>query len=134
MRSRYGTSHYTEKRSHNFKYLGTTEGSEAFKCLGKHKVSASAKTSQKPTLSRGPHEERREAHEKKLILAKYKARVTQLDTSRIQKLLCAGMIDFLWQIARSFIEIYVLWTHCPKASEAHILELNKYFLINLHNE
>ena len=71
------------------------EGFEAFKYLGEHKAPASAKTNQKPSLPRGPNEERREAHEGKRALTKFKARVAQLDTPRIQKLHYASKLDFL---------------------------------------
>ena len=56
------------------------EGYEAFKYLGEHKAPASAKTNQKPSLPCGPNEERRDAHEGKRALVKFKMRVTQLDT------------------------------------------------------
>ena len=48
---------------------------EAFKYLGEHKIPASTKTNQKPSLLRGPSDERQEAHEGKRALAKFKARV-----------------------------------------------------------
>ena len=81
------------------------EGFEAFKYLGEHKAPASAKTNQKPSLPRGPNEERREAHEGKRTLIKFKARVAQLDTLRIQNLHYAGKLDFLSQAARPLIKI-----------------------------
>ena len=83
-------------------------GDEAFKYLGEHKVPASAKTNQKSSLPRGPDDERQEAHEGKRALAKFKVRIVQLDTPRIQKLHYAGKLDFLSQAARPLIEIF-----CP---------------------
>ena len=77
---------------------------EAFKYLGEHRAPASAKTNQKPSLPRGPQEMLQEAHEGKRALAKFKARVSQLDTPRIQKLHYAGKLDFLSQAARPLIE------------------------------
>ena len=80
------------------------EGYEAFKYLGEHKVPASASIL-KPLLPHGPNEERHEAHEEKRDLIKFKARVFQLDTPRIQKLHYTGKLDFLSQAARPLIEI-----------------------------
>ena len=51
------------------------EGFEAFKYFGEHKALASAKTNHKPSLPRGLNEERREVHEGKRALAKFKVRV-----------------------------------------------------------
>jgi hypothetical protein len=68
-------------------------GYEVFKYLGEHKAPASVKTNKKPSLPRGPDNERQEAHEGKRALAKFKARVAQLDTPRIQKLHYAGKLD-----------------------------------------
>ena len=79
------------------------EGFEAFKYLGEHKAPASAKTNQKSSLPRGPNKERREAYEGKRALVKFKVRVVQLDTPRIQKLHYAGKLDFLSQVAWQLI-------------------------------
>ena len=84
---------------------------EAFKYLGEHKAPASAKTNQKPSLPRGPGDERQEAHEGKRALAKFKARVAQLDTPCIQKLHYAGKLDFLSHAVRPLIVI--LWPMNP---------------------
>ena len=46
-------------------------------------------------LSRRPNEERHEANEEKWTLAKYKVRIVQLDTHRIQKLHYVEKLDFL---------------------------------------
>ena len=80
-------------------------GYEPFKYLGKHKALASAKTNRKPSLPRGPHDASQEAHEGKWSLAKFKARVAQLDTPRIQKPHHAGKLDFLSQAARPLMKI-----------------------------
>ena len=63
--------------------ISQLEGSEAFKYLGEYKAPASTKTNKKPTLPYGLNEERREVHEGKRALAKYKTRITQLDTQKI---------------------------------------------------
>ena len=81
------------------------EGYEAFKYLEEHKIPASAKMNEKPLLLRDLNVERREVHEGKRALAKFKARVAQLDTPRIQKLHYVGKLDFLSQAARPLIEI-----------------------------
>ena len=81
------------------------EGYEAFKYLGEQKAPASAKMNQEALLPRGPNEERREAHEGKRALVKFKARVAKLDTPRIQKLHYTGKLDFLSQAARPLIKI-----------------------------
>ena len=92
------------------------EGYEAFKYLGEHKAPTSTKINQKPSLPRGPNEERREAHEDKRALVKFKARMAQLDTPRIQKLHYVGKLDFLSQAARPLIEIL-----CPINPPPHYI-------------
>ena len=66
------------------------EGYEAFNFLGKHKAPASATTNHKPSLPRGPNQERRRALEDKYVLAK------------VGKYY-AGKLKFLSQAARSLI-------------------------------
>jgi hypothetical protein len=60
---------------------------------------ASAKTKQKLSLPCGPNEKIHETHKGKQALAKYKARVTKLDSPRIQKLHYIWKLDFLSQAA-----------------------------------
>jgi hypothetical protein len=84
-----------------------------FKYLREHKAPASAKTNQKPSLPRGLNEERQEAHEGKRVLAKFRARVAQLDTPRIQKLHYTEKLDFLSQAGRPLIGKLCLMTPPP---------------------
>lgn len=65
------------------KAIPQLEGSKAFKYLEKQKAPASARTNKKPTLPCGSNKKRREVHERKCILAKFKTRVVQLETPHI---------------------------------------------------